>query len=118
VEGRVPQDRTTFASATTTSGSEIAEDILLGHTASLALRRDLIGQAQEHLPANVVGDLGCVPRQEEAGGEPIAGDEDDVVGAEHLARLVAEGSNRHNLHVVTLVATTRFRKVRAAPLLC
>ena len=65
-------DRKTFASATT-GGSEIAEDLLLGHAASRALRRDLGGQAQEHFPAEVVGKLGCVPRKEEAGGLSVAG---------------------------------------------
>ena len=114
IESRQPisAERTKFASATTAGGTEIAEDPLLGHTASRALCRDLGGQAQEHFPAEAVGKLGCVPRKEEAGGLSVAGNEDDVVGAEHLARSVAKRSNRHNLHVTTLVATTLRRRGR------
>ncbi len=43
----ISAERTTFASATTTLGSEIAENLLLGHPLRLALLRDLLGQAQE-----------------------------------------------------------------------
>lgn len=39
-------ERTTFASATTALGSEIAQDLLLAHPASLALHRDLLCEAE------------------------------------------------------------------------
>ncbi len=49
------------------------------------------------------GQLGCVPGQLEAGRSAVAGDEDDILGAEHLAGVVAEVADSHDLHVVTRV---------------
>ncbi len=100
-----PVVKTTFASATTAAGSEIVEYLLLGCALSVDLRADLFGETQEHFAANFDGQLGCVPGQIEAGRRAVAGDEDDVVGAEHLACVVAEVSNGHDLHVVTNMVT-------------
>jgi len=101
----ISADRMTLASATTAGGSEIAPDLLLRHASSLALRRDLIGEAQEHLAPDVLRKLGRIPGQEEPGGPALPGDEDDVVGAKHLARSIAELSDRYDSHVITSVVT-------------
>jgi hypothetical protein len=103
-------ERTTFASATTTLGSEIAENLLLSHASRLALLGNLRGEAAEHLSLHVSGKLRCLPRQEEAGRASSPGYEDDVVGAEHLARAIPKVSNSHDFHVVTVVDTTTARK--------
>src|SRR5215211_2416248 len=58
----ISAERTTFASATTAGGSEIAQDLLLGHTSSLPLRRDLVGQAQEDLSPHILWELRAFPR--------------------------------------------------------
>src|SRR3990172_10689458 len=57
----ISADRMTLASATTTGGSEIAQDLLLGHASRRPLRRDLIGEAQEHLAPHVLRKLGRIP---------------------------------------------------------
>jgi len=95
----------TFASATTAGGSEIAENLLLGHPSSLTPRRNLLGEAQKHLAANIGRELRSVPGQEEPSGPAPAGYEDDVVGPKHLARSIAEVSHRYHPHVTTMVAT-------------
>src|SRR5438552_12738225 len=46
-------ERMTFASATTAGGSEIAQDLFLGHASRLALSRDLLGQPEEHLASHI-----------------------------------------------------------------
>ena len=97
-------NKMTFASATTAGGSEIAQDLLLGHTSSLPLSSDLAGQPKEDLAAHVGGELGRVPRQEEARRPASARDEDDVVGAGHLARSVPEVADGYDAHVITLLA--------------
>lgn len=97
--------RMTFASATTAGGSEIADDLLLGHPSSLALRRDLIGETQKHLASHVSRKLRGIPGQEEPRWSSLTGDEDDVIGAEHLARPIAEVSHRNYAHVTTIVVT-------------
>ena len=51
---------------------------------SARLCADLPGEAKEHLAPHLDGDVGRVPGQVEAGGRAVAGDEDDVVAAEHL----------------------------------
>ena len=61
-----------------------------GLMAGLTLRRDLICEAQEDLATDVGRELGRIPGQEEPGGPALPGDEDDVVGAKHLARSIAE----------------------------
>src|SRR5581483_6119580 len=58
----ISAERTTFASATTAGGSEIAQNLLLGHASSLALGGDLLRQAQEDLSAHVLGELRPFPR--------------------------------------------------------
>jgi hypothetical protein len=93
----------TLASATTARGSEIAQNLLLGHSTLFALRSDLVGQPDEDLAAYVGGELGRVPGQEKTGRPSFAGDEDHVVGAEHLARVISEVSYGYNAHVVTTV---------------
>ena len=95
----------TFASATTAGGSEIAQNLLLGHPSSLTLRGDLLGEAQKHLASHVGRKLRGVPRQEEPGGSTVAGDKDDVVGPKHLARPIAKVSYRYHTHVITSVVT-------------
>src|SRR5712691_4163827 len=82
----ISAERMMFASATTAGGSEIAHDLLLGYASGLPLRRDLVGQTQEDLSPHVLGKLGRLPGQKEPGGPTLASDEDDVIGAEHLAR--------------------------------
>lgn len=101
----ISADRTTLASVTTAAGSEIVEDLLLGCALGLELRADLFGEAQEHFAANLDGQLWRVPWQVEAGRGAVAGNEDHVVGVEHLAGAVAEVANGHDLHVVTFVVT-------------
>jgi hypothetical protein len=49
----ISADRTTFASATTTVGSEIVEHLLLGHAVGFELRADLLRQTLEHLATNL-----------------------------------------------------------------
>lgn len=98
-------ERMTLASATAAGGSEIAQNLLLGHPSSLTLRRDLLGEAQKHLASHVGRELRGVPGQEEPRGSALTGHEDDVVGPKHLARPIAEVSHRHDSHVVTMVAT-------------
>ena len=49
----ISADRTTFASATTTAGSEIVEHLLLGDAVRLERRADLLRQLEEHLAANL-----------------------------------------------------------------
>lgn len=95
----------TFASATTAGGSEIAQNLLLGHPSSLTLRRDLLGEAQKHLASHVGRELRGIPGQEEPSGSALAGHEDDVVGPKHLARPIAKVSHRYHPHVITMVAT-------------
>ena len=101
----ISADRITFASATTAVGSEIAQNLLLGHPSSLTLRRDLLGQAQKHLAAHVSRELRGVPGQEEPRGPALTGHEDDVLRPKHLARPVAEVSDRYHSHVITMVVT-------------
>ncbi len=101
----ISAERMTFASATTAGGGEIAENLLLGHPSSLTLRRNLLGEAQKHLAANIGRELRSVPGQEEPSGPALAGYEDDVVGPKHLARPIAEVSHRYHPHVTTMVAT-------------
>jgi len=50
----ISAERTTFASATTTLGSEIAENLLFGHPLRLTLLRDLLGQAKEDFALDVL----------------------------------------------------------------
>ena len=45
--------RTTLASATTAAGSEIVENLFLARAFGVELSADLLGQAHEHLAANV-----------------------------------------------------------------
>lgn len=47
-------ERTTFASATTTLGSEIAQNLLLADASSLALQRDLLREPQKDLASHVL----------------------------------------------------------------
>jgi len=101
----ISAERIALASATTAVGSEIVEHLLLARALLSQLGADLLGEAQEHFTANLDRELGRVPGQEEAGGGAVAGDEDDVVGAEHLACAVAEIANGHDLHVGTSVVT-------------
>jgi len=101
----ISAERMTFASATTAGGSEIAENLLLGHPSSLTLRRDLLGEAQKHLAANIGRELRSVPGQEEPSGSALAGHEDDVVGPKHLARPIAKAPHGHDSHVITMVTT-------------
>src|SRR6266545_1956589 len=98
-------ERMTLASATTAAGSEIVEHLLLAGALLVELGADLLGEAQEHFAAHLERQLGRVPRQEEASWGAVAGDEDDVLGAEHLAGAVTEVADGHDLHVVTLVVT-------------
>jgi len=95
----------TLASATTASGSEVVEDILLAHVTALALRGDLVAQPQEELATYVVTQARLCPGKEEPGRAALAGDENHIVRAEHLARTITEVTHRHNLHVATIVAT-------------
>jgi hypothetical protein len=101
----ISAERTTFASATTAAGSEVAEDILLAHTARRALGGNLIRQTEKHLALDVRWEISRTPRQEEPRRPTFAGDQDDVVGAEHLARAIPEVTNRHHSHVITSVVT-------------
>jgi hypothetical protein len=75
----ISAERTTFASATTASGSEVAEEILLAHATRLALSRDLIRQPEKHLASNIRRELRRGPRQKKPSWAPLACDEDDVV---------------------------------------
>ncbi len=96
----------TFASATTAGGSEIAQNLLLGHPSSLALRRDLLGEAQKYLAGHVGRELRCVPGQEEPRGSALTGHKESVLRAKHLTRPIAEVSDRHHSQVITMVVTT------------
>lgn len=97
----------TFASATTAGGSEIAQNLLLlGHPSSLALRRDLLGEAQKYLAGHVGRKLRCVPGQEEPRGSALTGHKESVLRAKHLTRPIAEVSDRHHSQVITMVVTT------------
>jgi hypothetical protein len=106
-------ERTTLASATTAGGSEILEHLLLAYTPRLKLRADLFGKPLEHLPANVDREVRVVPRQEESRRGSVACHQDHLVGTEHLARAIAEVSDRDNLHVTTSVVT-RYQTVACA----
>ncbi len=101
----VSAERMTFASATTTGGSEIAQNLLLGHPSSRTLRSDLLGEAEKHLAAHVSRELRGVPGQEKPSGPAVTGHEDDVVGPKHLARPIAKVPHSHHSHVITMVAT-------------
>ncbi len=101
----ISAERMTFASATTAGGSEIAENLLLGHPSSLTLCRDLLREAQKHLASHIGRELRGVPGQEEPSGPALTGHENDVVGAKHLARPIAKVPHGHNSHVITMVAT-------------
>jgi hypothetical protein len=95
-----------FASATTALGGEVAHDVLLGETLSLALHRDLLRNAEEDLALHVVRDLG-LPRQEEADRTSLVPDEEDVLGAEHLAHTIAELLGRPDAHAITVSLESR-----------
>ncbi len=95
----------TFASATTAGGSEIAQDLLLGHMSSVALNGDLVRQTKEDLSPHVVGKLGTFPGEEEPSRPTLARDRDDVLGPKHLARSIAKASDGYDAHVITSVVT-------------
>ncbi len=101
----ISAERMTFASATTAGGSEIAQNLLLGHPSSLTLRSDLLGEAEEHLATHVGRELRGVPGQEEPRGSALTRHEDDVIGPKHLACPIAEVSYRYHSHVTTMVVT-------------
>ena len=59
----ISAERTTLASATTATGSEIVEDLLLAGALWLGeLCADLLGKSQEHFAAHLDGHLRACPR--------------------------------------------------------
>ena len=87
------------------SAAKSPRDLLLADASSLALHRDLLSQAQEDLAPHVVRELGRLPRKEEARRTPFPRNEDDVVGAKHLARAITEVPHGYDTHVTTTMVT-------------
>ena len=94
--GGMRAERTTFASVTTAGGSEIAKNLLV-HVLGLQRRADLLGQAQEHLAANLNQPVGISHGREYRAGVPSRVHEDYVIGAEHFRCVIAEVADRHDL---------------------
>jgi len=80
-EARPPitADTMAFASATSASGSlEVGKYLLFGNALGFHFSTRPPRETNVDAPLHVIGQLGLIPGDEEAGGKPITSDEDEL----------------------------------------